>query len=277
LGSEIFVRQHHPGELGAKDRPHVVAAVAPEVVAVAPEVVAVARSPLVTANVGGRPFRRPAPQGSTGATLTPAHGPAPGAINVLTLEEFVTVSEFHQIVRYALEHESSFQRSLMLDSTRPAAQMDETRRKSAVLFHLADIGEHFKDRITSVLPYVVRQFGWPALQARRIDIQITATNDDEYFRPHVDNFSESVRTRRLSFVYFFHREPKHFTGGDLRIFDLTHNDPVARLQASFTEVSPAQNQIAFFPSGLLHEIADVVCPTGAFMDSRFTLNGWIYE
>ena len=41
-------------------------------------------------------------------------------------------------------------------------------------------------------------------------------------------------------------------------------------------ISPQQNDIVFFPCGCLHEVRPVACPTHAFADSRFTLNGWIH-
>ncbi len=264
------MRQHHRGEQAAEDRPHILDTGSPDMIASAREALAIA-------NMESGSFLHAPLHRSTGVTLPPELAPAGSPRKMLALEEFVTASEFRRIVGYALEQESSFQPSLMLDSNRPAAQVDETRRKSTVLIHPVEIGALFRERITSVLPFVLRQFGLPALEIRRIDVQITATNDNEFFLPHVDNFSESVRTRRLSFVYFFHREPKAFSGGELRIFDLTRNDPVARLHASFTEVAPAQNQIVFFPSGLLHEIAAVECPSRAFEDGRFTVNGWIYQ
>jgi Rps23 Pro-64 3,4-dihydroxylase Tpa1-like proline 4-hydroxylase len=40
---------------------------------------------------------------------------------------------------------------------------------------------------------------------------------------------------------------------------------------------PQQNQIVFFPCSVLHEITPVECPSRAFADSRFTLNGWLHK
>jgi len=43
------------------------------------------------------------------------------------------------------------------------------------------------------------------------------------------------------------------------------------------DISPAQNQVVFFPSDLLHEIMSVRCPSGLFVDRRFTVNGWLHR
>jgi Rps23 Pro-64 3,4-dihydroxylase Tpa1-like proline 4-hydroxylase len=45
----------------------------------------------------------------------------------------------------------------------------------------------------------------------------------------------------------------------------------------YRAVVPEQNQIVFFRSELLHEITPVVCPSQAFADSRFTVNGWLHR
>jgi SM-20-related protein len=42
-------------------------------------------------------------------------------------------------------------------------------------------------------------------------------------------------------------------------------------------IVPQPNQIVFFPCSLLHEITPVECPSRAFADSRFTLNGWLHK
>jgi Rps23 Pro-64 3,4-dihydroxylase Tpa1-like proline 4-hydroxylase len=46
---------------------------------------------------------------------------------------------------------------------------------------------------------------------------------------------------------------------------------------SFQSIPPRQNQIVFFPCSVLHEITPVKCSSGAFADSRFTLNGWLHK
>ena len=42
-------------------------------------------------------------------------------------------------------------------------------------------------------------------------------------------------------------------------------------------VLPTPNSVVFFPSGVLHEIEPIVCRSGAFGDSRFTVNGWFHD
>jgi SM-20-related protein len=107
------------------------------------------------------------------------------------------------------------------------------------------------------------------------EMQITASNDGDYFHFHRDNGSEKVASRYLTFVYFFHREPMQFQGGELRVHDARLEGSTYVSQGSFQTIVPRQNQIVFFPCELMHEITPVICPSGLFADSRFTLNGWL--
>jgi len=122
---------------------------------------------------------------------------------------------------------------------------------------------------------VLKKLGLAAFPLGRIEIQMTASGDGDYFRMHRDGDLQS--TRELSFVYFFFSEPRRFSGGELRIFDAervgARAEPTDRSQI----LSPRQDMVVFFPSRNEHEILPVRVPTRAFADSRFTVNGWIHS
>jgi len=124
-----------------------------------------------------------------------------------------------------------------------------------------------------VLPAVLEQLGMEEFAITRTEVQMTASNDGDFFRPHCDDAQELVAARRITFVYFFHREPRPFEGGELRLHDSLGGRHVSG--GSYQTIVPRQNQIVFFPCSVLHEITPVECPSKAFADSRFTLNGWL--
>ena len=72
-------------------------------------------------------------------------------------------------------------------------------------------------------------------------------------------------------------EPRRFGGGELRIFDTVQTEGVPTATERYQLVYPIQNQMVFFPSSYLHEILPVICPSRAFADSRFTVNGWVRQ
>ena len=53
--------------------------------------------------------------------------------------------------------------------------------------------------------------------------------------------------------------------------------------ASFTsanphlDVAPEKDSLLIFPSWALHEVMPVVCPSGEFADSRFSVNCWVWR
>ena len=193
----------------------------------------------------------------------------------VVLDEFLAPQGLEDLLGHALEHESEFRASEVISPAADTGVIDYEHRRSSVLM---DVGKHegvIVERIKSVLPLVLARLGMEEFPITSVESQITASNDGDFFREHPDNGHEEVASRHLTFVYFFHREPQQFDGGELRIHD-------ARLQGehyvstgSYQTIVPQQNQIVFFPCALLHEITPVKCPSQAFADSRFTLNGWL--
>jgi Rps23 Pro-64 3,4-dihydroxylase Tpa1-like proline 4-hydroxylase len=131
--------------------------------------------------------------------------------------------------------------------------------------------------VTACLPRVLAKLREPLFPVVHTEVQITASNHGDFFRWHSDNGQEEIASREITFVYFFHREPTRFQGGELRIYDsVLHNGGYLPTK-SYRTVVPLQNQIVFFRSSLAHEITPVECPSGEFGDSRFTVNGWFHR
>jgi Rps23 Pro-64 3,4-dihydroxylase Tpa1-like proline 4-hydroxylase len=127
-----------------------------------------------------------------------------------------------------------------------------------------------------VLPAVLQRLQMEDISVKGIESQITASNDGDFFHNHHDNSEPAVRSRQLTFVYFFHKEPRPFEGGELRIHDFCLESGQYVSAGTYQAIAPQPNQIVFFPSSLLHEITPVECPSRRFADSRFTLNGWLH-
>lgn len=198
----------------------------------------------------------------------------------VVLDEFLAPQELEQITRFALEHESDFRTSEVLSSKAEQGVVNYEHRRSLVLMDLGRIQDLMLARIKTVLPEVLDELGMAEFAIRDVEAQMTASNEGDFFRFHNDNGGDAVQSRYLTFVYFFHREPRAFAGGDLRIHDAHLDD--SRLEGdhylsegTYQTIVPRQNQIVFFPCELMHEITAVECASRQFADSRFTLNGWL--
>ncbi|MGA9907307.1 MAG: 2OG-Fe(II) oxygenase [Candidatus Sulfotelmatobacter sp.] len=195
----------------------------------------------------------------------------------VVLDEFLAPEELEELVSYTLQREAEFQSSELVSPSGEPGMIDCDHRRSRVLMDLGKHEEVILERIRGVLPRVLDQLGMERFPVTQVEAQITASNDGDFFRAHSDDSEEIIASRRITFVYFFHSEPRHFEGGELRLHD-SHGKGQGQVSSgSYQTVVPQQNQIVFFPCSLLHEITPVECRSRAFADSRFTLNGWLHK
>jgi Rps23 Pro-64 3,4-dihydroxylase Tpa1-like proline 4-hydroxylase len=195
----------------------------------------------------------------------------------VVLDEFLAPQEIEELMRFTLAHEADFSSSEVISPTEVSGVVNYEHRRSRVLMDLAHHQDIMLERIKAVLPQVLHKLGMEEFSIAGVEAQITASNDGDFFHFHSDNSSQPVASRHLTFVYFFHREPRQFEGGELRIHDARLESGVYASQGSYQTIVPQQNQIVFFPCELLHEITPVKCSSQAFADSRFTLNGWLRQ
>jgi SM-20-related protein len=195
---------------------------------------------------------------------------------LVVLDEFLSPQDWAGLLRFALRRRDRFTDSGILGAG-GEDKNDYDYRRSLVLYDLGGLHGLFANRIRSYLPHVLARLRLPPFPISKFEIQLTATNDGQFFRQHKDDDSESVRTRVLTFVYYFYREPKAFRGGALQLYDAQLDQQGNVAAGAHQTVHPTQNQVVFFPSDCLHEVLPVECPSQAFSDSRFTLNGWVHR
>lgn len=161
-------------------------------------------------------------------------------------------SRRQELLDYVLSQERQFSAATVsMGATRAVV---EGVRRARVLESLGNCDAIFLDKLKPLV-------GKLGLGCGRIELQITASNDGDYFRMHLDGGPDY--TREITFVYFLHGEPRRFSGGELRIGDRT--------------VTPCGDTLVLFPSCSVHEVLPVYVASGAFADSRFTVNGWIHR
>jgi len=141
-------------------------------------------------------------------------------------------------------------------------------RKSLVLYSLPQFFPVFAELIEICMPFVIRTLGKRVFEVRDVELQVTAHNDGDFFKTHTDNGSGKTRRRSISFVYYLHRLPKPFRGGELILYGSSGRGQIQTIE-------PLNNSILFFRSERSHAVGPVRCPSKKFEDSRFTVNGWV--
>jgi Rps23 Pro-64 3,4-dihydroxylase Tpa1-like proline 4-hydroxylase len=210
-----------------------------------------------------------APQAHPGPTA-PAVVPKP---NHVAIDDFLTPAENGQLLGYALENQAQFEASKVTGVL-------EDYRRSKVLYAIKHgrWRDVFLNRLKLHLPHVQASLGVPGFSVGEFEIQLTASGDGDYFKAHADHSPETRNTagREITYVYYFHREPKAFAGGGLLIY---HDRPEQVAYASLrsvTKIAPHNNCLVVFASACWHELDMVRCPSGQFADGRFTVNGWLH-
>jgi SM-20-related protein len=193
----------------------------------------------------------------------------------VVLDEFLAPQELAELTSFALQHEAEFRSSEVISPTTEGGVVNYDHRRSRVMMDLGRHQDVIVERIQKVLPQVLEKLEMEEFTIAGVEAQITSSNDGDFFHFHSDNASERVAWRYLTFVYFFHQEPRRFDGGELRIHDARLEEGVYVSEGSYQTIVPQQNQIVFFPCQLMHEITPVKCCSQRFADSRFTLNGWL--
>ncbi len=164
------------------------------------------------------------------------------------------------LLDFALARESDFQAATVTLGAGARAVVEGVRR-ARILHTLGAFEEDFLRSLKAHVEPAQVRLAQPAFSIGRIEAQITASNDGDYFRRHQDGGYDD--TRQISYVYFLHSEPRRFQGGELRVLDQT--------------VQPEGDTLILFPSISAHEVLPLSVPSRAFRDSRFTVNGWIHR
>src|SRR5262245_37526013 len=170
----------------------------------------------------------------------------------------------------AAVYQLAMERRALFEQSRAGGRVDLKSRTSLVVYdqHLTSVRTQLemavRDRLREALP----RLGIPPFAIGDIEIQMTSHNDGEFFKRHTDSASADTASRTLTFVYYFHGDPKGYTGGELVFFDQDGREDT---------LDPSNDSMVLFDPRSPHEVRPVSCPSGRFEDGRFTLNGWVHR
>jgi len=186
----------------------------------------------------------------------------------IRIPDFLSEEQNRAVLDYAIRKEPDYQKS-GVDTT------VADHRQSRVLMRLTDLDVDFDERVREIVPDALNYFRLPLPNKSKLETQLTTHNDGGYYRIHNDNGTPSTVTRVMTYVYYFHRQPVAFKGGQIRLYDSRVEFGASRPAETFVEVNPVNNMLLLFPSRVMHEVLPTYSSSGAFADGRFTLNGWV--
>jgi SM-20-related protein len=150
-------------------------------------------------------------------------------------------------------------------------------RQARILAASADLEDDWRGWIRPEVIGALRRLGMDE-RLGDVEVQVTAHGDGAFYRTHRDvSDSEATDTRILTFVYYLSRSPRPFSGGQLKLYDYRCVDGIWRQAETFRLIEPEPNRLVLFPACFLHEVLPVQSASGAFADSRVTVNGWVHR
>ena len=201
------------------------------------------------------------------------HAPPPGCwpVPFVRIENFLTPAEQGQVLDSALAKRSAFAPGKVGAGAKRGMQPAKRVGLVAGGEACADIAGWFVRKLREALPGALSRLRLdPALPAQ-INLQMTAFANGGYSRPHQDPSPKEYRSQTPLCIYYFHRQPKAFQGGDLLLYDTDVNAGRYDLSA-FSRIEPMDNSILIYPRVWFHEVTSVQCAEGGFADGRFALN-----
>jgi SM-20-related protein len=195
----------------------------------------------------------------------PAHG---HVANWLGPQMVARLLEFTQTQR------DRFRETSVWNVAKGENEIDQTMRRSWKITELGKLQNEIEARAHAQLPEICTQLGAARFEPSKLEIEVVAHCEGAFFSEHQDRISTfPLSSRLISAVYYFHRTPKSFSGGTLRIY------PIAGSKDSkaFVEIEPINDTLIFFPSWFPHEVLSVSCPSRRFEDSRFAINCWFHR
>lgn len=194
------------------------------------------------------------------------------APRLLILDDFLPAPLLSDLLEFTLENEDAFEPAEVVRDG--AGRVDPAVRRSGLC--KLGLGPHeaaFEKAIHARYDDIASGLGLTPFALASTELQLVAHGDNAFYKPHIDTLvgvsaASKKSVRVVSCVYYFHREPKRFTGGEIAIYPFGKDEK--------TEVvKPVQNRLLAFPSFARHEVREVISPSGTFADSRFAINCWL--
>lgn len=190
----------------------------------------------------------------------------------LVLRDFLAEETVVGLLDYALAHEPAFTPTKVGRFNEGVTNL--AVRRSLGTRSLGPFGPILKSKVLGLVADLVAKLQVTPVGTAKLRTQLVAHNDGAFYKRHIDTQTTGERDpiRVLSGVYYFHKAPKAFTGGALRLHAIGGNEG-----ADFTDIEPAHNSLLVFPSWAPHEVMPVCCPSKRFADSRFAVNCWVHR
>ena len=208
--------------------------------------------------------------------ITPTHLQSTDGYRVppiFLIDNFLTPLVVNDLLQQAIHTKNTFIPA-KIDSHQPS--YNPFKRKTWVSRQLGTFKPFFLNHIMHSFPDLCDQLGIPTFDIAQLEIKMTNHLDAGFFDIHQDNnhlFGDSKRV--ISWLYYFHQQPRCFEGGDLLLFD-TNDQTGSYKELGLTKITPTCNRFVAFPSYFYHAVTPVILASNRFEEGRFAISGHIH-
>jgi len=197
-------------------------------------------------------------------------GPAP---HTLVIDAFLPDSLHGRLLAFALARKAAFKPTSVRTGRHDV--IDHAVRQSLRCHDgLGPFKEAFSAAVHARLPELCDGLGIAPFVIAKTELELAAHGDGGFYKVHFDTFTQDARLaadtdRAVSAVYYFYRQPKGFSGGELQLH---------RFGGGLAEkLEPRDNRLVSFASIAPHEVLPIACPSGQLEDYRFAVNCWLHR
>lgn len=191
----------------------------------------------------------------------------------MRIADFLPSCEHDAVLNVAREREGDFE-PLRVARPETAGGMtiehDRSFRRQLGINRVPELAAIVGPALRAVLPRMFRQLGIEPFHVDDIECNVSVCLDGDFASRHADRVAGA---QRISFLYYFHRTPRRFSGGDLLLYDVPADGPRRRVRHEFTRIVPHDNVLVAFPAERWHEITRVDSRSAEFIDGRFAAAG----
>lgn len=190
---------------------------------------------------------------------------------VIVIDNILGGASAERILQYAITRESGFRPSKV--ALGQQGIIDESRRISKVNSDMDAAMPLIEPAIRKAVDEAIPQLGLVNVESYFLEPELTWCGDGGFFKMHTDTLYRDrlANQRVMTVVYYFYKEPKAFTGGQLCLYGLGA-DANSR---SRREIEPQLDRAVLFPAWFPHEVLPVQCSSAAFADGRFAITCWV--
>jgi SM-20-related protein len=190
---------------------------------------------------------------------------------VIIVDDFIGRALAEHLVQYAIAHESDFLPSKV--AVGHGGVIDESRRVSKVSHDIGPVIPLIEPAIRKAVDESIPALGLVNIDSYLLEPELSWCGDGGFFKMHADTLYRDrlAHPRVMTVVYYFYKEPKAFTGGQLRLYGLGADASDHPRQ----EVEPRFDRAVFFPSWFPHEVLPVHSRSDTFADGRFAITCWV--